>query len=928
MNNSRLKIAHINLQSINNKLDELKHFLATNNIGIMSINETWLTEKSTIKILNYSIVRKDRPAGKHGGGVCILIHKSIRFNQEFIESGKELEYVLIKIKNLPKKNESLRIISYYSPPGLTISNQFLNKAFASYKNLIVLGDLNAHHPSWHSSSKNQSGIRLDELLGKLDCTNLNYDFPTYQPLHRPDYFAILDFVIHSDTLATSITNFRVTDDIRSDHLTLEFDIISNTTISLASKSTKTIKKIDWDKFKSNLLNSSFVTPENINSKDDLDSLVKKLVETIHKSIEKSTVIKKIRVNPDRFMILPNHIVKLIKEKRKATREYLNTRSQEDKQKLNRLATETKKLIEGFKQNSWQKFCSSLNLHSVSDSKLWKKLHSIETRNDPVVPKNPVLVQNNQSIDNPKETANIFANLLAETFSDSEDPNFDENFKSEIVNNCQQLFINNETTPVLTNSGELQIIIENLRTRGAPGADQITNKVLKNLPLTYIFFLVDIINSSIRLSHFPDAWKHANIRMIPKPMKDHSKPENFRPISLLNTLSKLCERVVLSRLSNWIESNKIISNFQSGFSKGKQTNDHLFRFIESTLIGFNRGLSKGLKTGAIFVDIEKAFDNVWHLGLLYKLNKYNIPNYLGHWIASYLSNRTFQVKCANELSKVMPIKAGVPQGSVLGPTLFNLFFNDISEIKEENTELGMFADDVATWVRHYQPKFIEKKLQANLNNIQGWSSKWRLKISVTKTTYNIFNFRNSNLNNKIKLKYNGNPIKGETNAKFLGVTLDPGLRLKKHIDIICQRTQRRINLLKSIKGRGWGASSKIIMSTYKTLIRPIIEYAPFIPSIVSNSNRERLETIQRKAARIALGWSSRSSVKNLNNKFNSFKLEPIINRTAKLTKNYLMKASKANELIRCQIIESKQIIDPAKCPKRMTILSSITYGPDK
>ena len=131
------------------------------------------SEKSTIKISNYSILRTDRPAGKHGGDVCILIHKSIRFNREFIESGKELEYVLIKIKNLPKKNESLRIISYYSPPGLVISNQFLNKAFASYKNLIVLGDLNAHHPSWHSSSKNQSGIRLDELLGKLDCTNLN-----------------------------------------------------------------------------------------------------------------------------------------------------------------------------------------------------------------------------------------------------------------------------------------------------------------------------------------------------------------------------------------------------------------------------------------------------------------------------------------------------------------------------------------------------------------------------------------------------------------------------------------------------------------------------------------------------------------------------------------------------------------------------------
>ena len=88
------------------------------------------------------------------------------------------------------------------------------------------------------------------------------------------------------------------------------------------------------------------------------------------------------------------------------------------------------------------------------------------------------------------------------------------------------------------------------------------------------------------------------------MKDHSQPENFRPISLLNTLSKLCERVIQIRVNRWLLNNNIITNYQSGFSKGKQTNDHLFRFIESTLVGFNRGLSKGLKTGSIFIDIEK------------------------------------------------------------------------------------------------------------------------------------------------------------------------------------------------------------------------------------------------------------------------------------------------------------------------------------
>ena len=518
-------------------------------------------------------------------------------------------------------------------------------------------------------------------------------------------------------------NFRVTDLFRSDHLTLEFDLqLKSTCNAPNSKIEKTIHTTDWDQYQINLLETKFERPGELDTKIDVDQAADCLVEIIRTAIQTASKSRTIRVDPNKFMILPSHIINSIKNKRKARRKYQKTHNPADKTELNRATTETKQLIDEHKRKSWQMFCESLNFHSISDAKLWKKLDSIDSIKQQHH-KVPILKQQNISIDNPTKIANVFASLLSKTFSDPEDPNFDENFRDQINISSQALFQNNDTNPELTNPTELQEIIDKLRPKGAPGADRITNKALKKLTPNCIEYLVDIINASIRLAHLPSIWKHANIIMIPKPMKDHSQPENFRPISLLNTLSKLCERV-----NRWLLNNNIITNYQSGFSKGKQTNDHLFRFIESTLVGFNRGLSKGFKTGAIFIDIEKAFDNVWHTGLLYKLNKYSIPNYLGHWLKDYLTNRTFQVKCDGKLSINQTIQAGVPQGSVLGPTLFNIFFNDISEIKEDKTELGMFADDVITWARHHNIKFIEKKLQTNLKNIQQWSSKWRFKIS--------------------------------------------------------------------------------------------------------------------------------------------------------------------------------------------------------
>jgi hypothetical protein len=235
------------------------------------------------------------------------------------------------------------------------------------------------------------------------------------------------------------------------------------------------------------------------------------------------------------------------------------------------------------------------------------------------------------------------------------------------------FFRDNTTPQTPASPEeVRGIIGFLKVTKAPGPDKIPNTALKLLPDKAVVALTAIINASLRFCHFPSRWKSANVIFIPKPGKDLLFPQNYHPNSLLSNVGKVLEKVILTRLVRATNENHVLPDEQFGFRPKHSTADQLIHVTEF----ISQGINQNKSTGSIFLDVAKAFDTVWHDGLVYKLHTAGVSLAMVKLLNSFLEDRKFHAKIGNVLSAVREIEAGVPQGSVLSPTLYAIFTADI------------------------------------------------------------------------------------------------------------------------------------------------------------------------------------------------------------------------------------------------------------
>ena len=249
----------------------------------------------------------------------------------------------------------------------------------------------------------------------------------------------------------------------------------------------------------------------------------------------------------------------------------------------------------------------------------------------------------------------------------------------------------------------------------------------------------------------------------------SKCENYRPISLLSNISKIFERVMYSRLDNFLTTSEIIHKFQFGFRKQYSTNHALLSIVEQ----IRRALDSKMFTCGVFIDLEKAFDTVNHKIFLSKLKHYGIRGIANKWFSSYLSNRHQSVSLNGASSSSLPVTCGVPQGSILGPLLFLIYINDMNTAMEFSTTYH-FADDTNLLYSHKSIDVLRKRLNKDLALLYYWLCANRLSFNAGKSEFIVFRSPSCKKFERVTLKLHHSKLFESSKIKYLGISLDNNL----------------------------------------------------------------------------------------------------------------------------------------------------------
>jgi len=822
-----------NAFGLRNKFGDFQHALTKYSVDIAVVTETKIT-MDKFNVADSSLpgyctpFRLDRD--EHGGGVAVWVRNNIPSMEvtDISSGGHELLWIALRTHS----GTNILLGAVYRPgsasPADTSLIQHLDETLSQqlpYNNVIIAGDFNVHNEEWLGSSKTTlAGEALEDVCTIHDLV---------QHVHEPTRGnAILDLVMSN--FHGSVESHSASPLGKSDHSVVLCDFPCDD-IRGEEPARRTIwryNKADWNRMRADLRKtdwSSVIT-------DDPEQSCEGVTSVVRDAMKRYIPSKSFVSSPtDPAWWTPECAAMMAAKERHWKRLRKDPQNVGLRREFKDSVAEAVIVLTRSRKAKEEKLREKLSSRSMRDKEWWTSLKAAagEGRSSEI----PLLVEESgESRVSSTEKAEAFGDFFSRKCSLGDDDL-----------NRQELEVPASDIPLLTHihfrPAEVKRLLASLDVSKATGPDGISSRVLRECAAELSKPLSALFSLCFRLGVQPVSWKTANVVPVHK-RASRSKLRNYRPVSLLCVISKVMESIINRQVMNHLESNAIITDHQFGFRRRIGTSDALCVLHHQ----WSECIGRGGASRVLAVDIAGAFDKVSHTGVLYKSEVCGLAGPLLKWLTSYLTDRSLRCVVGGKTSSLYPIRAGVPQGSILGPSLFLIYVNDAPESLLPGSDLEAFADDTTLYATITSSSSVAdaaSSLQGSVDRLHGWGQKWRIKFEPSKSQAMTLSLHRRSWDIPT-ISFGGVDVPEATQLKLLGVTFDQKLSFAAHLRTVAGRANQRLGILKraasflDADGRA---------AVYRGFVRPIMEYAPLIWMGAASSHLSRLDRVQARAEKI-------------------------------------------------------------------------------
>jgi hypothetical protein len=590
---------------------------------------------------------------------------------------------------------------------------------------------------------------------------------------------------------------------------------------------------DWSAIKSGI-RELYTKP--IDPDATANTIWTKLSNCIHELIKDHVPIKAISPKGHHRLPLPRKVIRLIRKKRRAVR---NARRHNSSSALAKAKQLEKDVVKACKFSNRDHLLDISNSISTAPKRFWSYIKSqrVDRTNIPDM-RDP----DGTLFSDPCLKANLFNEYFKSVFT---------------AEPMGPLPAFSPRCPSVMNKITVSVpgVIKQLKSLDAgksQGNDEIPPCFLKECAAELAPMLTLLFQKSLDTGELPDDWLDALVNPIHK-KGEKDIPSNYRPISLTSVTCKVLEHIVYSNIYSHLDRHMLLSPYQHGFRKKHSTVGQLI----SVAHDWAKSFEQKIPIDSIFLDFAKAFDKVPHQRLLHKISSYGIQGQTLQWISNFLTKRRQCVVVSGTKSNWLPVTSGVPQGTVMGPLLFLIYVNDITDVTRSS--LRLFADDTMLY-RPINNEADTQILQSDLNRLSEWIDKWLLKINIDKCVHLRVTSCKRHSENSPSYLLNGNILPQQDSTKYLGVTISSNLKWTKHWNETCNKANSMLGLLRRNLN---GASKQAKRIAYQSLVRSKLEYATDVTDPHTKGSIKQIEMVQRRGLRfISADYRRSSSVREM------------------------------------------------------------------